>query len=107
MKRLLLALASLAGALSPGLGRAEDYVITLRDGRFSPPVLTVPAGKKLEIAVRNQDATQAEFESVDLDREKIVDPNGEVLIFIGPLDPGSYGYFDDFHRATTGTIVAK
>ena len=87
---------------------AEDYVLTLKNNQFSPKVLTVPAGQKIKITVKNQDATPAEFESSDLNREKVVGANSEISVFIGPLDAGSYGYFDDFHRdTTTGTIVAK
>ncbi len=87
---------------------AEDYVLTLKNNQFSPKVLTIPAGQKNKITVKNQDATPAEFESSDLDREKGVAGNSAITIFIGPLDAGSYGYFDDFHRnTTTGTIIAK
>ena len=28
-------------------------------------------------------------------------------IFIGPLDPGSYQFFNDFNHDMQGTIVAK
>ena len=87
---------------------AEDYVLTLKNNQFSPKVLTIPAGQKIKITVKNQDATPAEFESSDLNREKVVTPNSEINVFIGPLEAGSYGYFDDFHRdTTTGVIVAK
>lgn len=87
---------------------AGDYVITIKDNQFIPRVLIVPAGQKIKITVKNQDATPAEFESSDMNREKIVSANSEIILFIGPLDKGSYGYFDDFHRdTTTGTIIAK
>lgn len=87
---------------------AEDYVLTLKNHQFSPRVLTIPAGQKIKIIVKNQDATPAEFESSDLDREKVAGANSEITVFIGPLDAGSYGYFDDFHRdTTTGIIIAK
>lgn len=87
---------------------AEDYVITIKNNQFSPKELVIPAGQKIKITVKNQDATPAEFESSDLNREKVVSANSEIVIFIGPLDAGSYGYFDDFHRdTTTGIIIAK
>jgi len=88
--------------------RAEDYVLTLKDNRFSPKELTIPANQKVKITVKNLDATPAEFESSDLNREKMVGANSEIIVFVGPLDAGSYGFFDDFHRdTTTGTIIAK
>lgn len=86
---------------------AADYTITLKDKQFSPANLTVPANQKIKLIVKNQNATPAEFESSDLDREKVVTANSEITVFIGPLDPGSYGYFDDFDRSVTGTITAK
>ncbi len=109
MKRSLSCLIALFGyILFSAAAHAEDYVLTLKDHQFSPKMLTIPAGQKIKITVKNQDATPAEFESSDLNREKVVAANSEIIIFIGPLDAGTYGYFDDFHRdATTGTIVAR
>jgi plastocyanin len=87
---------------------AEDYVITLKNNQFSPKELAVPAGQKIKLIVKNQDPTPAEFESSDLNREKVVGGNSEIIVFIGPLEAGKYGYFDDFHRdTTTGVIIAK
>jgi hypothetical protein len=42
-----------------------------------------------------------------LHREKIVNAGGEIIQYVGPLDPGSYEFFDDFHGATRGHLVAK
>jgi hypothetical protein len=69
--------------------------------------LTIPADTKVKLIVQNLDSAPAEFESYDLNREKVVGPNSEITVFIGPLDPGRYSIFDDFHRDTTGTIIAK
>jgi len=86
----------------------QDYVITIKNNQFSPKQLTIPAGQKVKITVKNQDSTPAEFESYELNREKVVSANSEIIVYIGPLEAGSYGYFDDFHRETTkGTIIAK
>jgi len=109
MGRLLACSAALSACLLfSAAAHAEDYVITLKNNKFSPAELIVPAGPRIKITVKNLDATPAEFESSDLDREKVVAANSEIIIFIGPLDAGRYGYFDDFHRdTTTGTIIAK
>jgi len=97
-----------ASLLFSAAAYAEDYVLTLKNNQFSPNVLTIPAGQKVKIIVKNQDATPAEFESSDLNREKIVGANSEIFVYVGPLDAGKYGYFDDFHRNTTsGTLIAK
>lgn len=109
MKRYLVYSLVLSTLLSVSVtAQAEDYVLTLKNNQFSPKVLTIPAGQKIKITIKNQDATPAEFESSDMNREKIVGANSEIIVFIGPLDAGSYGYFDDFHHdTTTGTIIAK
>jgi Cupredoxin-like domain len=105
MRFVLIVCSILLAAAAPAL--AEDYTITLKDKQFSPQNLTVPANQKIKLTVKNQNATAAEFESSDLDREKVVTANGEITVFIGPLDAGSYGYFNDFDRTVTGTITAK
>lgn len=86
---------------------ADDYALTLKDHQFAPNPLTVPANEKIKLTVKNLQSEPAEFESTDLNREKVVTPNGEIVVYIGPLPAGTYSYFDDFHRATTGVIVAK
>ncbi len=90
-----------------GIAHADDYVLTLKDHQFTPANLELPADKQVKLIVKNAGPAEAEFESSDLNREKIVSPGGEITVFIGPLSPGSYGYFDDFHRETTGTIIVK
>ena len=87
---------------------ANDYVITLENHHFMPTELSIPAGQKIKIIVKNLDATPAEFESEDLRREKVIGAKSEIVVSVGPLKAGNYAYVDDFHRTTTtGTIVAK
>jgi plastocyanin len=107
-KSLVYSLALTASLLFSAAAHADDYVITIKGNQFSPEELTIPAGQKVKIIVKNLDATPAEFESSDLNREKVVSANSEIIVFIGPLDSGSYAYFDDFHRDTTkGTVIVK
>lgn len=109
MRKFWLSSAILAAILSfPASAYAEDYVITIKDHQFSPRELTLPADQKVKITIKNLDSTPAEFESYDLNREKVVSANSEIAVFVGPLGAGSYSYFDDFHRDTTkGTITVK
>jgi hypothetical protein len=38
----------------------------------------------------------------------VVQGHGRIVLYIGPLQAGTYGFFDDFHEATTkGKLVAK
>jgi hypothetical protein len=58
--------------------------------------------------IENKDATPEEFESYELNREKVITGNGKATIYIGPLSPGKYPYFGDFNQATAnGIIIAK
>ena len=88
-------------------GQEASHSITIRDHNFEPSTLDVKAGVKIKLTVINAQKQAAEFESAELNREKIVPPGGNVTVLLGPLKPGSYAFFDDFHRATKGTIVAK
>jgi RPA family protein len=88
---------------------ADDPVvtITLKDHQFVPSEVPVPAGVKVKLLVKNEQQVNAEFESNSLHREKIVNPGGEITVFVGPLNPGSYEFFDDFHSDTRGHLVVK
>ena len=89
---------------------AEEPVVTLgvRDHRFEPAELNVPADVKFKLMVHNYDPTPEEFESAELRREKVVPGNDEIVVFIGPLKPGTYPFFGDFHQDTAqGHLIAK
>jgi len=100
-----------AAALAASGAYAQDqdtYVLIIKDHQFSPEELQVPAGKKLKLVVKNQDPSAEEFESHDLKREKVIKGNSEATIPIGPLKPGTYKFFGEFHEKTAkGRIVAK
>ena len=85
----------------------DGTVIEIKDGKFVPNELDVPAGQKIKLIVRNQDKTMSEFESAELHREKTVAPGNEITVYVGPLDAGSYEFFDDFHPDNRGHLVAK
>ncbi len=86
---------------------ADDFTLKLKGDKFSPDPLTVPAGQKVKLTVKNETAATAEFESADFSREKVVQPGSQIVVNIGPLDAGKYTYVNDFHRETSGTIIAK
>jgi RPA family protein len=107
MRRLLLAVPVCLALAAPALADDPVVTITLRDHQFVPAEVPVPAGVKVKLLVKNEQQVNAEFESNSLHREKIVSPGGEITVFVGPLDPGSYEFFDDFHTATRGHLIAK
>jgi Cupredoxin-like domain len=84
-----------------------SFAIALKNDRFIPSEIQVPAGVKVKLIVRNDNPTPSEFESSQLHREQVVTPGRQITVFIGPLDPGSYEFFDDFHPQTRGHLIAK
>jgi|SRR6516165_7040232 plastocyanin len=112
MKFLLILNAVLLGTLAFGATSAQaqetEVKLLIRDHKFEPSELTVPAGKKIKLIIENQDATAEEFESYELNREKVVPAKGQVTVFVGPLKPGRYPFFGDFHKDTAkGVLVAQ
>lgn len=103
MKRLLL-----AALLLPLTAHAEDYMLTIKDHQFHPAELTIPAGTKIKLRVENLDATPEEFDSHELNREKVIAGGSTATIYIGPLEPGRYPFSGEFHQDTArGVIVAQ
>ena len=98
------------GVLAAGAAWAEGYdaKLVIRDHKFEPVELTVPAGQKIKLLVDNQDATPEEFESNELNREKIVTGKGTITVFLGPLDAGRYPFFGDFNADTAqGALLVR
>lgn len=88
--------------------KEEEIKITIKDSKFNPQEIKVKAGKKIKVIVTNSDKSAAEFESVDLDREKVVRPGQSITILLPKLEPGSYEFFDHFHPKTPkGKIIAE
>ena len=101
---------ALALALSPLFAVAADaeIAITIKDHKFTPAEVRVPAGKKIKLIIENQDSTAEEFESHELNREKIIAPRSKASVYIGPLSPGSYPFFGEFNQATArGVVIAE
>lgn len=85
-----------------------ELTLTIRDHKFEPAELVIPAGQKVRIKVVNADATPEEFESHELNREKIIPGNSTGIVFLGPLSVGDYPFYGDFNQATAqGKVVVK
>jgi hypothetical protein len=94
----------------PARAVADDTIqeVQFRDGRFEPASLTISANAPVKLRVRNADGAPIEFESFELNRERVVAPGQVVTVFIPSLSPGTYHFFDDFHREVPpGTLIVK
>lgn len=102
---LNLALFATFGGVAFG---ASEYSLTIKDHKFSPQEITIPAKTKVKLMVRNLDPTPEEFESHKLHREKVIQGNSQAVIWIGPLEPGIYPFVGEFHEDTAkGQIIVK
>ena len=108
---MLIHALSVAGLLTVGIAHAADepqFPLTLREHRFTPSELRVPANVKIRLVVDNQDATPEEFDSHALNREKVIPGKSRATIYIGPLTPGRYPFMGEFNAATAqGAVVAQ
>jgi plastocyanin len=84
------------------------YEIQIKDHVFSPAELEIPANTRVKLTVKNLDSTPAEFESKDFKAEKVIAGGKQASIMVGPLKPGTYGFHDEYHEATTkGKLIVK
>jgi hypothetical protein len=85
-----------------------EVELVIRDHLYFPSVLEVPAGVKVRVLIDNQDETPEEFESYELNREKVVPGKSKTVVFIGPLAPGEYPFFGEFYaRTARGKVIAR
>ncbi len=100
-------LAAIMVAAAVHAAGMPEFHIAMKNHKFEPATLKVPANTKFKLLVTNHNTMPSEFESTDFNREKIVMPNSTVTVFIGPLKKGTYKFYDDFHQSTTGTLIVE
>lgn len=109
MRRFVILLGLLAAiAFVPGTAGAQSYTISIKDHRFTPTEIKIPADKRVEITVVNEDATAEEFESKPMKVEKVIPGKSKGVVRIGPLKPGRYNFVGEFHESTAkGTVIVE
>lgn len=89
-------------------GQPGSVVLTIRDHKFDPTEIRIPADHAVSLVVKNLDSTPEEFESKPLRIEKIVPPNSEATFNVRPLKAGRYKFVGEFHEDTAkGEIIVE
>jgi hypothetical protein len=105
---LALAIVAYGAPAGPGVARAQEFTITIKDHKFEPTEVRVPAKKRFTVYVVNDDPTPEEFESLPMKVEKIIPGKSKGLVRIGPLEPGRYDFIGDFNSDTAkGVMIAE
>lgn len=91
-----------------GAAAAETYTLTIKDHKFDPAELKLPADQPATLVVKNLDATPEEFESKPLRIEKVVPAKSEATFQVRALKPGRYKFFGEFHEdSAKGELVVE
>jgi len=96
--------------LFPQIASAKRLVIEIeiKNHFFVPDKIKIPADSKVKLVVHNRDSSSEEFESYELNREKLIMGGRKANIFIGPLSPGEYPFFGEFNQKTAqGRIIVE
>jgi plastocyanin len=104
-----LAILALVGMAAPALAAdATAPTVVLKDHKFDPAEIHVPAGKRITLTVDNQDATPEEFESQELKVEKVIAGSSKGIVRFGPLEAGTYPFHGEYNEATAqGKVIAE
>jgi len=82
--------------------------IEIRDHLFYPAEIEIPVDTKVKLILINKDSTEEEFESYEMNREKVIPANGRGIVFIGPFHAGEYPFFGEFFPKTAqGKVIVK
>jgi hypothetical protein len=92
-------------ACGPGAGAIP---VTLKDHKFTPSEIRVPADRPVLLSVSNEDATAEEFDSSSLKVEKVIAGHDRGNVRIRPLARGRYPFMGEYHSQTAqGVVIAE
>lgn len=103
LRQLVLWLMLISSGFS--IASPPEFIIEIQDHLFFPSSVTIPANTKVKLIVINKDPTPEEFESYELNREKVIMGGAKAIIFIGPLKPGTYPFFGEFNPKTAQGVI--
>jgi hypothetical protein len=106
---LLTALLAVVGAGVPAFAdELQNIDITIKEHRFSPAEIHVPAGKPTVLTIKNEDSTPEEFDSSALKVEKVIAGGRAAKVQLRPLGVGRYPFMGEYHADTAqGVVIAE
>jgi plastocyanin len=103
-----IATATLAWATVAMAAGGSEATLVIKDHKFTPSELRVPAGSRVELTVDNQDATPEEFEVKTLHIEKVIAGGSKGVVRFGPLPAGTYPFSGEFHEdSAQGKVIVE
>jgi hypothetical protein len=105
---MALAISYFVVSTTLALAQQASISVSIKDHRFQPSEIRVPANTPITLMVRNLDSTPEEFESKTLRVEKVVAGSSSTTLHIRPLGAGRYRFFGDYHEETAeGFLVVE
>lgn len=85
---------------------AKLLTLNLKNNMFEPSIITISKNTKIKLVIINHDDSPEEFDSFDLNREKVIFANSTATLFVGPLPKGTYYFFGEYHPDTAvGKVI--
>jgi plastocyanin len=105
-----IAFSVFAFAVPGGVLVAADAPIsvTIKDHKFGPEEIRVPAGKAVVLKITNADSTPEEFESKAMKIEKVIAGGKDATVRLPALKAGRYEFVGEYHEDTAkGVVIAE
>lgn len=97
-----------ASTLAQAADGELEMAISIKDHKFEPAELKVPAGKAVKLTVNNLDATSEEFESHALKIEKVIAGKQSAVVRLKPMTKGTYSFVGEYHEDTAkGSVIVE
>ena len=93
------------GGVAANATDASTIEVTLQNSAFSPTEVKVAANTAVILKFINKDAAAAEIEAKDLNIEKVVVGNSEIIVRVRPLKPGKYLFVNEYKEDVTKGYV--
>jgi hypothetical protein len=91
-----------------GRAVADDLTnisVTIKDHRFTPSEIHVPAARPTLLTIKNEDPTPEEFDSSALKVEKVIAGGRTATVRLRPLGAGRYPFMGEYHPDTAQGVV--